>query len=105
MGDNYQAVYDAIRSRFHGVDADSVIRDVIRNLGIDHHVSMATDRITQSFMEYERPSVVFRPKVYKDGDQWCVLLGDNIQEGLSAFGDTVSKAMHQFDVNFLNERA
>ncbi len=29
----------------------------------------------------------------KDGDKWCALLGDNIQEGTAAFGDTKEDAI------------
>ena len=35
-------------------------------------------------------------KPYKDGDQWCVLLGDNIQEGICGFGDTIEDALYAF---------
>ena len=35
-------------------------------------------------------------KPYKDGDQWCILLGDNIQEGICGFGDTVDEALYKF---------
>jgi hypothetical protein len=35
-------------------------------------------------------------KPYKDGNQWCVLLGDNIQEGICGFGDTIDDALYAF---------
>lgn len=35
-------------------------------------------------------------KPYKDGDQWCILAGDNIQEGICGFGDTIDDALYQF---------
>lgn len=35
-------------------------------------------------------------KPYKDGDQWCVLLGDNIQEGICGFGNTIEDALYAF---------
>jgi len=34
-----------------------------------HHKRMAA--------EYERPSVMFRPKLSIDGNQWCALYGDD----------------------------
>lgn len=37
---------------------------------------------------------------YKDGNQWCVLLGDNIQEGICGFGDIPLKAILNFNSNF-----
>lgn len=35
-------------------------------------------------------------KPYKDGNQWCVLLGDNIQEGICGFGNTIEDALYAF---------
>ena len=34
-------------------------------------------------------------KPYKDGNQWCILVGDNIQEGICGFGDTIDEALYQ----------
>lgn len=48
--------------------------------------------------EYMRPSVVFRPNVHQDGDQFCCLLGKDLQEGLAAFGNTPNEATRNFDV-------
>lgn len=45
----------------------------------------------------QRPSVQYQPKLKKDGDQWCVLYGNNIQEGCAGFGDTPQEAMEAFD--------
>ena len=35
-------------------------------------------------------------KPYKDGNQWCILAGDNIQEGVCGFGDTIEDALYEF---------
>jgi len=35
-------------------------------------------------------------KPYKDGDQWCILLGDNIQDGICGFGNTIDDALYAF---------
>lgn len=32
-------------------------------------------------------------KLFPDGDQWCALLGENIQEGICGFGDTPIAAL------------
>jgi hypothetical protein len=37
---------------------------------------------------------------FKDGDKWCVLLGDNVQVGISGFGETPLKAILDFNKNF-----
>ena len=39
------------------------------------------------------PFSTLKPKIHKDGNQWCVLLGENIQEGVVGFGDTPMKAI------------
>lgn len=65
-------------------------------------IAHAANMVQASWQEaagyYTLPHVVHRPKLSKDGNQWCALLGDNIQEGLCAFGDTPAKAMHAFDL-------
>ena len=33
---------------------------------------------------------------YKDGNQWCILLGPNLQEGICGFGYTIIDAMMDF---------
>lgn len=35
-------------------------------------------------------------KPYKDGNQWCFLYGDNIQDGICGFGDTILLAAIDF---------
>jgi hypothetical protein len=56
--------------------------------------------------ELRRPSLMFQPTLSKDGDQWCVLLGANLQDGCSGFGDTPDAAFRDFDSHFIyGERA
>jgi hypothetical protein len=40
---------------------------------------------------------MLKPKLYKDGNQWCVLLGKNIQEGVCGFGDSPYLAILAFN--------
>jgi len=49
------------------------------------------------------PFTIYKPKILPDGNQWCVLLGDNIQEGVVGFGDTPRKAVVNFNHNFDNQ--
>ena len=35
-------------------------------------------------------------KPYKDGNQWCILKGENIQEGICSFGDNIEDALVDF---------
>jgi len=48
--------------------------------------------------ENGRPFVVLRPRIFPDGAMWCVLLGENLQVGISGFGETPAKAALAFDV-------
>lgn len=43
---------------------------------------------------------MLKPKITKDGDQWCVLYGDNLQEGICGFGDTPYLAILDFNKSF-----
>lgn len=49
---------------------------------------------------YQAPSAIYRPAISKDGDQWCALYGDNLQDGVAGFGDTPELAMADFDKNW-----
>lgn len=43
------------------------------------------------------PSVLFRPRLTIDGNQWCALYGDNLQDGVAGFGNSPEAAMADFD--------
>ena len=42
-------------------------------------------------------------KPFKDGNQWCFLYGDNINDGVCGFGDTIEKADCDFYSNLILE--
>lgn len=44
------------------------------------------------------PHVLMRPRIFPDGNAWCALYGDNIQEGVVGFGDTPEAAAADFDL-------
>lgn len=44
------------------------------------------------------PHVLLKPRIFPDGAKWCALLGDNLAEGVSGFGDTPAEAAEAFDV-------
>jgi hypothetical protein len=43
-------------------------------------------------------------KPFKDGNQWCFLYGDNIQEGIVGFGDTIYEAACNFYEQIMKEK-
>lgn len=67
---------------------------------ICHTASMVQMSCQEAAYEYSRPSVVFKPRLFKDGDQWCALLGSDMQQGVVGFGDTPAEAMRDFDINW-----
>lgn len=52
-----------------------------------------------------RPHVLFRPVVFPDGNKWCALYGENLQEGVAGFGDTPHQACLDFDKKWKSEHA
>ena len=105
MSDNYQAVYDAVRSRMGGCDVGAAVREAL-DLQLQG-VSYAVDAIKQSYCiaadEQTRPCVLFKPRLSIDGNQWCALYGDNLQDGVAGFGNSPSDAMDDFDRNWLTK--
>lgn len=81
----YQAVYDAVSANFANAGhlMDCVAHDAI---------TTAT--------EQRRPSVLYRPALAPDGNQWCAMYGANLMEGIAGFGDTPELAMCDFDNQF-----
>ena len=43
-------------------------------------------------------------KPFKDGNKWCFLYGENIQEGIAGFGDTILEAAVDFYNNVCTEQ-
>lgn len=44
------------------------------------------------------PHVLMRPRIFPDGNAWCALYGENIQDGVVGFGDTPEAAAAAFDL-------
>ena len=104
MTETYQPIYDAVRSRISGGNIGEAIADVARQA---FDISWTMETLKQEFCfsayEHRRPSVLFRPTLSADGDQWCALYGDNLQVGVAGFGETPEKAMIAFDIAWLND--
>ena len=103
MSDNYQAVYDAIRSRFPSCDAEGAIQSVLReSFGMAHHLmSCVAQDHSIAIAEQARPVVVFKPALTQDGNQWCFLFGENLAEGVAGFGTTPALAAADFDKQWI----
>jgi len=46
---------------------------------------------------WTNPTVLYKPKIFKDGSSWCALYGDNMMEGVVAFGASPYEASLEFD--------
>lgn len=66
--------------------------------------TVAVENDTAIMANHLTPASMLGAKLSKDGDQWCVLLGENLQEGLSGFGDTPYAAYYAFWKAFHDER-
>ena len=63
-------------------------------------------RLAQSTkLKRNRPFMLLHPRMFPDGNAWCAMLGENIQDGVCGFGETPAKASVEFDMQWLNARA
>jgi len=64
---------------------------------IAHEAFCAGQAWQRAAAAQERPCVLWKPSLFRDGNQWCALFGENIQEGVVGFGDSPDAAMWAFD--------
>ena len=38
-------------------------------------------------------NILYQVSIAKDGDSWCALIGQNLQDGISGFGETIQQAL------------
>jgi hypothetical protein len=71
------------------------------DLDIEHaawRVGQSAEILAQQISAYHATWFsVLKPQVFKDGDMWCALHGENLQEGIAGFGDTPAKALLAFE--------
>jgi hypothetical protein len=55
-------------------------------------------------LEYEHKLfAMLKPSLQKDGNQWCVLYGENLQTGIAGFGDSPYLAVLDFHKNWFTK--
>ena len=64
---------------------------------INDNVRFACEEIAAAAREISRPSYLLRPTINLDGNAWCALYGENLQDGVAGFGKTPALAMTDFD--------
>lgn len=97
MSDTYQAFYDAARGKISNGDIGAAIESALRSENIGHHVQMASASIQEAASCYTDASAIYRPALSIDGNQWCALYGDNLQDGVAGFGNSPADAMRDFN--------
>lgn len=105
--DGYQAIYDAVRSKISNGDIGLAVRDAV-GLQISeagHAIALLRENFYSVANEMQRPSAIYRPAISIDGNQWCALYGENLQDGVAGFGDTPADAMRAFDEAWNNWNA
>lgn len=101
MSDSYQAIYDAVRSKISGGNVYETIAEAARQaFDISYVLPHAQQEIYAVSNEMQRPSVLFRPTIQPDGNQWCALYGANLHDGVAGFGSSPDAAMRDFDANW-----
>ncbi len=68
--------------------------------GASHAIAACRETIVNAAMEAQRPSTLFRPSLSIDGNMWCALYGENLQDGVAGFGTSPAHAMDDFDKNW-----
>ncbi|WP_340011765.1 hypothetical protein MHI32_01485 [Paenibacillus sp. FSL H7-0690] len=75
---------------------------------LDGYTIQVMREAAQNQAEYyenmNRPSYIFKPSLTVDGNQWCALFGENLQDGVAGFGDTPEDAYRDFDNNWRNSK-
>jgi hypothetical protein len=79
--------------------------DVQAAMVLSNYMQALVDVAREVQVEVTRPSVLFRPDLRLDGDQWSALLGENLMEGVCGWGATPDEAMRDFDRAWYTQRA
>ena len=59
--------------------------------------------VEQYFIDHpDSPSAVRRPKVFREGDTFIVLIGRDVQHGIVGLGNSVQNALRAFDLQYRN---
>lgn len=98
---DYQAIYDAVRSRISGGNVGDAVERVARDaFDISYAVSRAEEAIKSAAYAYERPSAVFKPALTQSPEGWLATYG-----ACYGYGDTPDAAMWDFDKNWREKPA
>lgn len=61
------------------------------------HLHQTALNLYELSLDMRKPSMMLEPRIFIDGNKWCALYGDNIQDGVAGFGDSPEAAYRDFD--------
>ena len=64
---------------------------------ICHAANMTQAAMDSAIGHYTVPSVIWKPRLFIYGNQWCALYGEDLQSGVAGFGDSPELAVWDFD--------
>lgn len=63
-----------------------------------HEILLQSERMYSATIESDfKLFSLLKPKLFLDGDKWCCLYGDNIQNGFAGFGDSPRESVVDFN--------
>lgn len=87
----------------------NLLCDSRQDLIMDAFCGVAEAQKAAALTEYQaacekiRPSYIYKPNLFLDGNEFCALVGENIQEGVCGFGTSPEKAMAAFDLAWVQD--
>jgi hypothetical protein len=99
-GESFSTVEEAVEKHWrtytpHADTALAYIRQEIQGLSYAIEAIKSDWCIAAAYQLL--PHVLMRPSISIDGNMWCALYGENLQDGVAGFGDSPALAMEAFD--------
>lgn len=66
-------------------------------MGDSHFEHAYWSQMYANACDQSAPSFRIKPPLFRDGNQWCALYGNNLQEGVVGFGRSPDEAYRAFD--------
>lgn len=70
------------------------------SIDISNDAHLARMAIVEAAAFVAAPHTRMRPRLFRDGDAYCALYGENLMDGCAGFGKTPEEAMRNFDLNW-----
>lgn len=68
----------------------------------DYEAATVRSQTAQEKQEFNLFAML-RPTIKRDGNQWCVLYGENLQEGIAGFGNSPHLAIMDFNAQWYSK--